>query len=308
MKLAGFLSTNGLCEGDRFAGHPVLGRLEEIEEVFRRRPFEKLVLSHSTLAPGESGEESQRLIALVNFCEANGISLYTLPNVLNVAVARNEVGTFSGLPVVKLRDAALHQGYAILKRVMDLTIALAVLVVGAPLWLGIAALVKLTSRGPVLFSQMRVGLHGRLFRIYKFRSMVSDAEARLSELVNVEQLVVPGFKIKGDPRVTPLGKWLRRMGLDEVPQIINVIRGEMSLVGPRPELPELVARYNAWQRRRLKAKPGITGYQQVMARGVPLAAAIEYDLIYLKHQSLLLDLYIMLKTAHVVLAGRGVTH
>jgi len=153
-----------------------------------------------------------------------------------------------------------------------------------------------------------VDLHGRLFRIYKFRSMVPDAEARLKELVDIGKLEVPGFKLKGDPRVTPLGRFLRRTSLDEIPQLINVMKGEMSLIGPRPEMPALVERYNASQRRRMKAKPGMTGYQQVMARGVPLAAAIEYDLVYLKHQSLLLDLYIMLKTIDVVVRGRGVTH
>jgi len=244
----------------------------------------------------------------VNFCEARGVALYALPDALSVAVSENEVGTFSGMPVIKLRDAALHRGYAIVKRVMDLMIAVFVLLAGSPVWLGIAVLVKLTSRGPILFAQTRVGLHGRPFRIYKFRSMVADAEARLKDLVDINKLSVPGFKLKGDPRVTPLGRFLRRTSLDEIPQTINVIKGEMSLVGPRPELPDLVARYNPWQRRRLKAKPGITGYQQVTARGIPLAAAIEHDLIYLKHQSLLLDLYIMLKTVEVILSGRGVTH
>jgi lipopolysaccharide/colanic/teichoic acid biosynthesis glycosyltransferase len=168
--------------------------------------------------------------------------------------------------------------------------------------------VRRTSPGPALFTQTRVGLHGKPFKIYKFRSMRQDAEARLKELVDIEKLPVPGFKLKNDPRVTPIGRLLRRTSLDEIPQLINVLKGEMSLVGPRPEMPQLVERYNSWQRRRLKAKPGMTGWQQVMARGVPLAAAIEYDLVYLKHQSLLLDLYIMVKTVQVVIFGSGVTH
>jgi exopolysaccharide biosynthesis polyprenyl glycosylphosphotransferase len=308
LKLTGFLSTNGFTPGDTFANHPVFGRFDDLEGIYDRYPFENLVIGHSTLARAESGDEAEKLIKLLNFCEAKGISLHTLPNVLNVAVTKNEVSAFSGIPIVRLRDAALRKGYAVEKRILDLALASIAVVAGAPLWLLIALLVKLTSRGPVLFSQVRIGLHGKPFRMYKFRSMVADAEARLKDLVDMDRLAVPGFKIKGDPRVTPIGRFLRRTSLDEIPQLINVLKGEMGLVGPRPELPQLVQRYDAWQRRRLKAKPGITGYQQVMARGVPLAAAIEYDLIYLKHQSVLLDIYIMLKTVQVVLMGKGVTH
>ena len=308
VRLAGFVATNAQSSAQSFAGCPVLGALGEIQDIYERYPFDKLVLSQSAApAAGDEGSAG-RMIEIVNFCEAHDITLYTLPNVLNVAVTQGEVGTFSGVPLVRMRDASLHKGYAIVKRIMDLVIAAALLTAGMPVWLFIAVMIKRTSEGSVIFSQTRVGLHGRLFKMYKFRSMVSDAEARLNSLVDISKLDVPGFKLKGDPRVTPIGRFLRRTSLDEIPQLINVIRGEMSLVGPRPELPQLVERYNPWQRRRLKAKPGMTGYQQVMARGIPLAAAIEYDLLYLKHQSLLLDLYIMLKTVFVVLAGSGVTH
>ena len=193
---------------------------------------------------------------------------------------------------------------------MDVTLSAVGIIIGMPVWLVIALLIKLTSKGPVFFVQTRIGLHGRPFRIYKFRTMVPDAEAQLKNILDVDHLAVPGFKIKGDPRVTPFGRFLRRTSLDEIPQLINVFRGEMSLVGPRPEMPDLVGRYAPDQRRRLKAKPGITGYQQVMARGIPLAAAkgVKYDLIYLKNQSFLLDLYILFKTVIVVLRGSGITH
>ncbi len=155
---------------------------------------------------------------------------------------------------------------------------------------------------------MRVGLHGKPFKIYKFRTMVPDADAQLKDLVDEENLKEPGFKISNDPRATPVGRLLRRASLDEIPQLLNVFKGEMSLVGPRPEMKELVERYNPEQRRRLKAKPGITGYQQTRARGRPLSECIEYDLFYLKHQSLLLDLYILTRTVAVVIRGSGVTH
>jgi len=308
VRLAGFLTADGAAQPDSFAGYPILGRLDGIQDVFDRQPFEKLVLSHSVVAAMGNEKAAERMIEIVNFCESNAVSLYALPNAMSVAVAQNEVGTFSGMPLVKLRDAALHGGYAVVKRVMDLFLAGTVLILGSPIWVAIAVAIKCTSKGPVIFSQTRVGLYGRRFKMYKFRSMVANAEARLKDLVDIEKLIVPGFKLKGDPRVTRIGRFLRRTSLDEIPQLLNVIKGEMSVIGPRPEMPDLVDRYNPWQQRRLKAKPGITGYQQVMARGQPLAGAIKYDLVYLKHQSFLLDLYILLKTVVVVLRGSGVTH
>jgi len=306
VRIAGFVSdeSNGEADADRW---PLLGGVNDIEAIYERRPFDELVLSASALDATRAGQRA-RVIELVNFCEAHDVALYALPNVFNVAVARRDVGSFSGVPLVMVRDAALHPAYGVVKRIMDVTVAATLLVVGLPLWVLIALCIRLTSKGPIFFTQVRAGLHGRPFRMYKFRSMVVDAEERLKELVDFDKLKVPGFKLKNDPRVTPVGRILRRTSLDEIPQLLNVLKGEMSLVGPRPELPELVQRYDAWQRRRLKAKPGITGYQQIMARGQPLAGVLEYDLIYLKHQSLLLDLYILFRTIGVVVRGSGVTH
>lgn len=308
LRLAGFVTADGGERPELFAGHPVVGALDEIPSLYEQAPFDMLVLSNRVMTADPDDAVAGRFIRIVNFCESRGAELFTLPDVTSVAVSQNEVGTFSGMPVVKLCDASLHSGYAVVKRVMDFAGAVVLLAIGLPFWLFIGLLVRLTSPGPAIFTQTRVGLHGRPFKIYKFRSMRQDAEARLKELVDIEKLAVPGFKLKNDPRVTPIGRLLRRTSVDEFPQLINVLKGEMSLVGPRPEMPQLVERYSPWQRRRLKAKPGMTGYQQVMARGVPLAAAIEYDLVYLKHQSLLLDLYILMKTVLVVVRGSGVTH
>jgi len=167
----------------------------------------------------------------------------------------------------------------------------------------------LTGDGPVFFTQIRAGLHGKPFRMYKFRSMVKDAEKKLNDLVDIDKLDEPVFKITNDPRVTTVGRFLRRTSLDEIPQIINVLKGDMSIVGPRPEELRNVEKYDAFQRRRLKAKPGLTGYHQITNRGEPsLAKRIEYDIIYLKNQGFFVDLYIILKTVYVVLAGKGVTY
>ena len=195
------------------------------------------------------------------------------------------------------------------KRCADVVFAGAGLVITLPLWALIALAVKLTSRGPVFFAQERAGLHGRPFRMFKFRSMVADAESRLQELVRIEDLAEPVYKLKDDPRVTPVGRFLRRFGLDELPQLINVLRGEMSLVGPRPEVVSLVKRYDDEQRRRLLMKPGITGYQQIHNRGMPdMAARLAYDTYYLRYRSTLLDVWILAATLFVIASGKEITY
>jgi lipopolysaccharide/colanic/teichoic acid biosynthesis glycosyltransferase len=195
------------------------------------------------------------------------------------------------------------------KRAIDVTGALVGVVALSPLWALIALAVKLTSKGPVIFSQERAGLHGRPFRMFKFRSMVADAEERLRDLVNIEDLQEPVYKLKDDPRVTPVGRFLRRFGLDELPQLLNVLRGEMSFVGPRPEVMALVNRYTLEQRRRLRVKPGITGYQQIHNRGMPdMAARLVYDRFYLRHRSTGLDLWILAMTAYVIASGKEITY
>jgi lipopolysaccharide/colanic/teichoic acid biosynthesis glycosyltransferase len=192
---------------------------------------------------------------------------------------------------------------------VDVAFALIALVVTLPLWALIATAVKLTSRGPVFFTQARAGLNGQPFRMIKFRTMVADAEARLSELVRIEDLPEPVYKLRNDPRVTSVGRFLRRFGLDELPQLLNVLSGEMSLVGPRPEVVALVERYTPQQRRRLLLKPGITGYQQIHNRGMPdMAARLAYDIYYLHRRSVLLDLWILAMTVFVIASGKEITY
>jgi lipopolysaccharide/colanic/teichoic acid biosynthesis glycosyltransferase len=196
-----------------------------------------------------------------------------------------------------------------LRRGVDVTGAAFGLVLTLPLWAVIAAAVKLTSRGPVFFAQERAGLNGRPFRMFKFRTMVADAEERLKDLIRIEDLAEPVYKLEDDPRVTRVGRCLRRFGLDELPQLINVLRGEMSLVGPRPEVVALAERYNTEQRRRLLVKPGITGYQQIHNRGMPdMAARLAYDVYYLRNRSVPLDLWILTMTVFVIASGKEITY
>jgi exopolysaccharide biosynthesis polyprenyl glycosylphosphotransferase len=285
---------------------PILGGVREIAAVFQRWPFDSLLFIPEENGDSQGYLDRELMMVAVNFCESRHIPFYMVPDALGVAVASREVSVCRDYPVIELRDASLHFGYKIVKRLMDIVISLVVLVVGLPLWLLIALLIRLTSAGPVIYIQERVGREGQPFKMYKFRSMVADADARLPEMIDFASLPEPVFNIKHDPRVTPIGKILRRTSLDEIPQFFNVLWGNMSLVGPRPERVELVAQYNLWQRRRLKAKPGITGYQQIMSRGHPsLEKRIAYDLYYLKHQGLWLDLFILVQTLIVVIRGDG---
>jgi len=307
IRVSGFLAwePGGLNKRAHFTGLPILGSIDDIRAVFVMRPFDKLILS---LAGMPSHVTHSRVLEILNFCEEESISLYMIPTSFDIAVDMRQVASLSGVSLIRMQDAAIHPAYAVVKRVMDMVFSLAgILVLGPLVGVPIALLIKLTGRGPVIYSQIRIGLHGKPFRIYKFRTMVQDAEALLKDLVDVDGLKAPGFKLENDPRVTRLGRFLRCSGLDELPQLYNVLVGAMSLVGPRPEMAEFVERYTPEMRRRLKAKPGITGYQQIKARGTPLAAAVRYDLIYLKHQSFLFDLYILYKTIGVVLRDSEIT-
>ena len=174
-------------------------------------------------------------------------------------------------------------------------------------FLATAVLIKLTSPGPVFFRQERCGVNGRRFILYKFRSMVVDAEEKLKELRHLNEAGGPVFKLTNDPRFTPIGRWLRRLSIDELPQLINVLKGEMSLVGPRPPIPQEVAQYEPWQIRRLSMRPGITGFWQVNGRSriTDFDQWVRLDLRYIDEWSLLLDVKIMLKTIPTALLGIG---
>jgi len=194
----------------------------------------------------------------------------------------------------------------IVKTMFDRVLAGVGLVVLLPLMVAIGILVRLTSRGPALFRQVRVGLGGRHFVIWKFRTMAIDAEARLSDVIHLNEHDGLLFKVRNDPRVTRLGRVLRRWSLDELPQLWNVMRGDMSIVGPRPPLPSEVERYDGQVRRRLLVKPGLTGLWQVGGRaGVPWEEAVRLDLYYVENWSLSMDAMILAKTVTAVLRGHG---
>ncbi|UQU65552.1 sugar transferase [Couchioplanes caeruleus] len=238
--------------------------------------------------------------------ERDEVDLIVASALIDVAGARTTIRPFDGLPMLHVEHPRLHGGARVVKDLFDRLGALILLVVFGPVLLTVALCVRLTSRGPVLFRQVRVGRDGSEFRIFKFRSMYVDAEARLAELKHLNEHDGVLFKIRDDPRVTPVGRWLRRLSLDELPQLLNVLLGQMSLVGPRPPLPSEVAAYADDVRRRLAVKPGMTGLWQVSGRSdLPWEEAVRLDLRYVENWSLSLDLVILLRTMTAVLRSSG---
>ncbi|PYV17710.1 MAG: lipid carrier--UDP-N-acetylgalactosaminyltransferase [Acidobacteria bacterium] len=209
-------------------------------------------------------------------------------------------------PLLTFSTTPVNEDLLLVKRLLDFAMALVFLLALSPLLLLIALLVKLTSRGPVLHRQTRSGLGGRKFVLFKFRSMHSDAERMRGELEPLNEMDGPVFKIRDDPRLTGFGRFLRRFSLDELPQLVNILKGEMSFVGPRPPLPEEVARYAPWQRRRLRMQPGLTCLWALAGRNqLDFERWMELDLEYIDNWSPALDWKILLKTIPVVLLGRG---
>jgi len=210
------------------------------------------------------------------------------------------------MPLLSFATTPTSQLQLMAKRVLDIALASLLLLLGLPVVTMIALAIKVTSGGSVLFRQTRCGLNGRFFTLYKFRTMVEDAEERRRELLHLNEMQGPVFKLKSDPRVTLLGRFLRRFSLDEFPQFWNVLRGDMSLVGPRPPIPEEVAQYKRWQRRRLAMKPGLTCLWQISGRNnIDFDRWMQLDLEYIDSWSPMLDLKILLKTIPVVLTGKG---
>ncbi len=238
--------------------------------------------------------------------EGTGIGLLVAPAVLDVAGPRLRVRPVAGLPLLELTEPRLTSSVRFLREIVNRLTALVFGLVAAPLWIGAAVVVAVTSRGPVLFRQTRVGEAGREFTMLKFRSMVVDAEDCRAGLVDANEADGPLFKVRDDPRITPVGRCLRRWWIDELPQLWNVMRGDMAIVGPRPPLPEEVAAYDRDTLRRLQVKPGLTGLWQVSGRAdLPWDEAVRLDLYYVEQWSPTLDSLILWKTAFAVQSRRG---
>jgi exopolysaccharide biosynthesis polyprenyl glycosylphosphotransferase len=217
-----------------------------------------------------------------------------------------ELEEFDGTPLLSFARTPTSYPLMLLKRSVDVAVALILLMIGLPIILLVALAIKISSSGAVLYRQTRCGLNGRQFTLYKFRTMFEGAHDRRKELLHLNEMDGPAFKLRRDPRVTLFGRFLRKFSLDELPQLWNVLRGDMSMVGPRPPIPEEVAQYARWQRRRLSMKPGLTCLWQISGRNnLDFNRWMELDLEYIDSWSPLLDLKILVKTIPVVLSGRG---
>jgi exopolysaccharide biosynthesis polyprenyl glycosylphosphotransferase len=278
---------------------PLLGMVDDLEQVLHSEIVDEVAIC----LPFSMEDLIEACAAL---CEQEGkvIRMPVAPMERVLATGRFE--NIDGVGVYSIANGPDRAFGLMLKRLLDVVGSALLLVVLSPAILLIGLAIKLDSKGPVFFRQERVGLHGRTVRVVKFRSMCQDAEERLEELLERNEINGHAFKLGDDPRITRLGRFLRRSSLDELPQLWNVLRGEMSLVGPRPPLPREVARYDVWHRRRLSMKPGITGLWQVGARSsAEFDHWVEQDLEYIDSWSLWLDFKIIARTVPAVLSGTG---
>ena len=281
-------------------GAKVLGRLSDMGHLLEAHVLDDVIF-------GVPRERLDGIEEAVSLCEEQGVGVRLLLNsFLANRRSRMSVEELEGIPMLAFSRTPSAAAPLVAKRIFDLVVSTGALVLLAPLFIGLAIAIKLDSRGPVFFRQRRIGLNGREFWLYKFRSMCHDAEARLHHVSDQNEMDGPVFKMREDPRVTRVGRFLRKTSLDEFPQFWNVLKGEMSVVGPRPPIRSEVKRYQRWQRRRLSVKPGITCTWQVSGRNeIDFAQWMELDLHYIDNWSLWHDVKIVLRTIPAVILGKG---
>ncbi len=286
----------------RQSGYPVACNFSELRDFLRENVVDEIAVTLPMRSLHSHASEIARI------CEEQGIMLRFMTSLFDLKVARSRADDFEGDSLITHYTGALNEGWpVVIKRVLDFSVSFIIITLLSPLLVVTALLIKLTSPGPILFVQRRLGLNKRRFNIYKFRTMVPDAEKRIKELEHLNEVSGPVFKIKNDPRITPVGRFLRKTSIDELPQLLNVLKGDMSLVGPRP-LP--VRDYEGfsedWQRRRFSVRPGITCLWQIKGRSsIPFEQWMELDLQYIDKWSLWLDFEILIKTIPAVLRGSG---
>jgi exopolysaccharide biosynthesis polyprenyl glycosylphosphotransferase len=275
-----------------------LGNIENIRQIVNTQPIDELIIT----IPSERELVNQ---LLKDFRKID-ININIIPDMFNLVMSSVKIGNINALPVVTLIRTPMRGIGFIAKRMFDMIVACILLLILSPVLLITGILIKLSSEGPAIYKQQRIGKHGRLFNMYKFRSMVVDADKLLRDLELNNEVDGLAFKIKNDPRITPVGKFIRKYSIDELPQLINVLVGDMSLVGPRPPVPHEVERYGDWEWRRLEVLPGMTGLWQVSGRSdLSFQQWMNMDVYYIENWSLGLDIKIMFKTISVVMKGEG---
>ncbi len=298
-RILGFVRNGHQPEEPWPSRFPILGEIADIPRIVEGTVVDDVIFAVHR-------RELDRLEDLFLSLQEQGIRTRFAMDLFPHTRARVELEELDGMPLLSFATTPTSQLKLMLKRTLDVAVASLLLLIALPIVGVIALMIKLTSGGNILFRQTRCGLNGRFFTLYKFRTMVEDAEERRRELMHLNEMDGPVFKLRSDPRVTFFGRFLRRYSLDELPQLWNVVRGDMSLVGPRPPIPEEVAKYQRWQRRRLAMKPGITCLWQVSGRNnLDFDRWMQLDLEYIDSWSPTLDFKILLKTIPAVLSGKG---
>lgn len=298
------------CSGT-YEGVPIVSDLKGLPEAIRDSRANEVIIAD----PRVDGDAL--FDVMMRSGRRSGVEFRIAPSLFNCLPRKTEIDQIGALPMIRLFREPLSSTSRLVKRTSDLVIATVALALLSPIWLIIALLIKLDSRGPIFYLQERVGMDGRIFLFYKFRTMHVGADHKVhrdyqrqfiagSEEANLGNTERPAYKLSSDPRITRIGRRLRRASLDEVPQLFNVLLGDMSVVGPRPPIPYEVEAYELWHRKRLDMKPGLTGLWQVSGRNrLPFEEMVRLDLFYIENWSLLLDLKIILRTALVIFRGDG---
>jgi exopolysaccharide biosynthesis polyprenyl glycosylphosphotransferase len=301
LRILGFIDApNDKVRFENLANFNIMGNLEDLEKILRRNVVDEVLV---TLPMKSFYSEIYKILSI---CEKTGVEFKIPTDLFSLKVAKSKITNYDEYQMIDFYTSPRMSCQLLIKRFIDLMFSAILLIIMAPLFVLIGLLIKIDSGGPVFFKQKRVGYNGRIFCCLKFRTMVKNAENIKKNLLTSNEMDGPVFKMKNDPRVTRVGKILRRTSIDELPQLINVFWGDMSLVGPRPPIPNEVNQYDLDDRRRLSMKPGITCLWQISGRNsIPFEKWMELDRQYIEHWSLGLDFKILLKTIPVVLKGSG---
>jgi len=301
-KILGFVS-DGHHLSNGWARFRVYGTVPDLRKILEHGAFPEPIDEVVFAVTRKKLDEMKQIFL---FCEELGIRTRVAMNFFQNRVARIEIEELEGIPFLTFTTTPSNETQLAFKRLLDIGVAMILLFLSLPAILIAALAIKLSSPGSVVFKQERIGLNGRIFTLYKFRTMIEHAHDRREEVRHLNEMTGPVFKAKDDPRITAVGRILRKFSLDELPQLWNVLKGDMSLVGPRPPIPEEVGRYQRWHRRRLSMKPGLTCLWQISGRNnIDFDRWMQLDLQYIDNWSPSLDFKILLRTIPAVLSGRG---
>jgi exopolysaccharide biosynthesis polyprenyl glycosylphosphotransferase len=310
VNLVGYLDDDVGKQGKTIVGSPVLGTLDQVVEIIKAHKVQDAIVTLPLHA-------HERLVSVCRLLQEASVRVHVVPDLFALSFPSATLDGFGGIPVIDLGQPGIHGWRRALKRAFDIVVTLPIVILLSPLMALVVILVKIESPGPVIFKQERIGENGVPFTFYKFRSMRCDADPEVHK-AHVKRLIEENvelgasseenvsLKMEDDPRITRVGRFIRKTSIDELPQFFNVLKGNMSVVGPRPPIPYEVNIYKDWHRRRLEGLPGITGWWQVKGRNrVSFDEMVRMDIYYVEHQSLWLDLKILLMTPWAVISGRG---